>query len=177
MASKICSVETYSSFTRCASSNAVSRILLVAGAKYCCDTPETFGSRAICFSTSLASVVGDAPNFSSSGGTTPSPCASSAQSKCNGSICCWPSRPPISCAACSACWAFTVNLSKFSMAESSHYLTRTAGQQLPTAKRLVRSVSGMLVLTDNKICVSYCQVAVMSLYRFHTHKHFLLYHL
>ncbi len=39
----------------------------------------------LCFSTSLASCVGDTPSFSSSGGTTPSPCASSAQRTCSGS--------------------------------------------------------------------------------------------
>src|SRR5208282_5721715 len=121
MPSRICSVETYSSFRRSASSNARSRTPLVARLNDCCETSETLGSRSICFSASPARAVGETPSFSRSGGTTPSPCAINAQRRCSGSTCCWPERPAISCAAWSASWAFTVSLSNRSIAGFSHF--------------------------------------------------------
>ena len=53
------------------------------------------------------------------------------------------SAPPISCAACSASWAFTVSLSNLSMVDSSHSLTRTQGQRIQTMGPPVRSVHSL----------------------------------
>src|SRR5712692_1620436 len=107
-----CSVETYSSLNRPASSKARSMAAFIAGPRYCCETPATLGSRSSCASISRPSASARTPSRAISGGTTPSVCSSRAASRCSGSICCWSCRAAISCAACKASWAFTVSLSK-----------------------------------------------------------------
>ncbi len=87
MASRMCSVETYSSLNCSASTKAPSRTLFAAGLICCCTAPVTFGMRPSRVSISLASVSGRTPSRASRGGTTPSCCATSAPNKCSGSIC------------------------------------------------------------------------------------------
>src|SRR4026209_128527 len=106
------SVETYSSLSRSASSQA--RVIMPSkrGEAYCRPPPpRTLGSFSISACTWRASVSGRAPSFASSGPTTPSCCCRSAWSRCSGSMAWWLPWSARACAACIASWALTVSLS------------------------------------------------------------------
>src|SRR5579885_2339073 len=77
----------------------------------CCPKPVTFGKRPISRSMSCCNISARMPSLAKSGGTTPSACPTSAESKWTGSTCWFSCRAAISCADCSASWAFTVNFS------------------------------------------------------------------
>ena len=111
MAMSRCSVETYSSFSRCASSHARLITPSKRGVAYVRPPPCTFGSFVISACTWADTVSGRAPSLASSGLTTPSCCWSKASSRCSGSIAWWSCWSASDWAACTASCAFTVSLS------------------------------------------------------------------
>src|SRR6266446_1149759 len=112
MAIRRCSVETYSSFRRSASSRARLITPSKRGEAYCRPPlPRTVGSLSTSAWTWRVSASGRAPSLPRSGPTTPSCCCRSASSRCSGSMAWWLPWSARDWAAWIASWALTVSLS------------------------------------------------------------------
>ena len=165
----MCSVETYSSFRRCASSNARSKTLFVFRAQVLFRALRKLSAAArlvsrlhprAAWATHPAFRAGEAPRRHPAqaaprgGAAAGSAAVRSAQ--------------PISCAACIASWAFTVSLSNlgivaiFSLSQGNKKVPVSA--QPPISRCRSCCLAGAIDATQrvsawhNKICVSYCQV-------------------
>src|SRR5713101_6784283 len=94
-ASRMCSVETYSSLSFCASSSAASRTLRVRCARWPPSPPWTCATLRSSSSSRACTRLGSAPMRCRMGATRPSCCASSAASTCSGRISWWSRRRAI----------------------------------------------------------------------------------
>src|SRR5713101_5202138 len=140
-----CSVDTYSSLKLSASLNERSSTSFRGRPMCCCAKPCTFGKRPISRSISCVNPSVRIPSLDSNGGTTPSAWATSAASKWTGSICWFSWLAAISCALCTASWAFTVIFSNRSIRASLPPASAAKGWRVRPALQSYHSSSAGLL--------------------------------